>query len=143
MQMTLNTPALLFPTVSLLLLAYTNRFMALARLIRSLHARYAENHDERTRAQIDSLRRRVVLIKNMQFTGILSILLCVVCMFALYTGYEQLGVILFGASLALLALSLVLTLVEIQTSVSALSVELQDMEDRCTSHCAEVERAEG
>ena len=40
MEITFNTPALLFPAISLLLLAYTNRYLALANLIRKLHDEY-------------------------------------------------------------------------------------------------------
>lgn len=129
MQITLSTPALLFPAVSLLLLAYTNRFLALASLIRNLHTRYNSSHDERLRAQINTLRKRVTLIKQMQFTGILSLLICVVCMCVLYAGFIQLGEILFAVSLAVMMASLILTLIEIQISVSALNMELEDMED--------------
>jgi len=129
MQITLTTPALLFPAVSLLLLAYTNRFLALASLIRNLHTRYASNHDEQTREQIDILRRRVVLVKQMQFTGILSLLCCVVSMCGLYAGFIIFGELMFAASLAVMMWSLILTLIEIQISVNALNMELKDMEE--------------
>jgi hypothetical protein len=39
-QLSLTTPALLFSAISLLLLAYTNRFLAYASVVRNLHARY-------------------------------------------------------------------------------------------------------
>ena len=129
MQITLTTPALLFPAVSLLLLAYTNRFLALASLIRNLHTRYNNSHDQRTKTQIDTLRKRVVLIKQMQFTGILSLLFCVVSMCGLYAGAIIFGELMFGASLTVMMWSLVLTLIEIQISVNALNVELEDMEE--------------
>ena len=129
MQITLTTPALLFPAVSLLLLAYTNRFLALASLIRNLHSRYNDSHNARIKTQIDRLRQRVVLIKQMQFTGILSLLFCVVSMCGLYAGYITFGELMFAASLAVMMWSLILTLIEIQISVNALNVELEDMEE--------------
>jgi len=129
MQITLTTPALLFPAVSLLLLAYTNRFLALASLIRSLHTRYNSNQDKRTKSQIETLRKRVTLVKQMQFTGILSLLFCVVSMCGLYAGYIKFGELMFAVSLAVMMWSLILTLIEIQISVNALNVELEDMED--------------
>ena len=86
MEITLTTPALLFPTVSLLLLAYTNRFLTLATIIRSLYDRYHNDGDESLVPQIQNLRYRVYLIRNMQIAGVLSLLLCVLSMFALFAG---------------------------------------------------------
>jgi hypothetical protein len=91
MELSLTTPALLFPAVSLLLLAYTNRFLAIAALIRELHSRYKNNRDELLIAQIANLRQRVMLIRNMQALGVSSLLLCVVCMFVLFAGWVALG----------------------------------------------------
>ena len=59
MDLSLTTPALLFPAISLLLLAYTNRFLTLANLIRDLHARYTANPDQILLWQLRSLRYRV------------------------------------------------------------------------------------
>lgn len=130
MEITLTTPALLFPTVSLLLLAYTNRFLALAALIRNLHSQYQENGDEGIIRQIENLRTRVVLIKNMQALGVSSLLLCVVCMGALFAGWELAGKVVFGTSLVLLTASLALSIREIQISVNALNLLLRDLEVR-------------
>ena len=129
MEISLTTPALLFPAISLLLLAYTNRFMALANLIRSLKTRYATTHDRLVYSQIENLRTRLVLIKNMQAYGISSIFGCVFCMFILFAGYNTLGKYVFGLSLILLMISLALALREIQISVNALALELNDLEE--------------
>ena len=83
MDFTLSTPALLFPTVSLLMLAYTNRFLTLATIIRGLHDRYKNDQDDNLLGQIANLRYRVYLIRNMQIFGVLSLLFCVISMFAL------------------------------------------------------------
>ncbi|MBC5773794.1 DUF2721 domain-containing protein [Pontibacter sp. KCTC 32443] len=129
MEITLTTPALLFPAISLLLLAYTNRFMALANLIRSLKKRYATTHSHLVFGQIENLRTRLVLIRNMQALGISSMFGCVFCMFILFAGYDTTGKYLFGLSLLLLLGSLGLALREIQISVNALTLELNDLEE--------------
>ncbi len=129
MEIDLTTPALLFPAISLLLLAYTNRFLALASLIRGLHRQYKEQPNSIIIGQIRNLRRRVVLIRNMQAFGITSLLFCVVCMFLLFAGEVTLGKYIFGASLILLIVSLALSVVEIQISVRALNLQLSDFEE--------------
>ena len=128
MEITLTTPALLFPAISLLLLAYTNRFLTLATLIRSLHGKYKEKPDENIWGQIKNLRLRVKLIRNMQALGVLSLLLCVVCMFVIFTGNLKLAEFIFGVSLILLILSLAVSAWEIQISVKALNIQLSDLE---------------
>ncbi|MBC5993408.1 DUF2721 domain-containing protein [Pontibacter cellulosilyticus] len=129
MEITLTTPALLFPAISLLLLAYTNRFIALANLIRSLKQRYASTHSHLVYGQIKNLRTRLILIRNMQAFGISSIFGCVACMFILFAGYSTAGKYLFGLSMVLLMFSLALALREIQISVNALQLELDDLEE--------------
>lgn len=128
MELTLGTPSLIFPAVSLLLLAYTNRFLALASLIRDLQAQYSSSHRESLLAQIDNLRRRVRLIQYMQAAGVASLLLCVICMFLIFGGFMSLAGILFAASLILMMLSLALSVREIWISVTALNIQLADME---------------
>lgn len=130
MSFTINTPALLFPAITLLMLAYTNRFLALATLIRNLHTKYKQVPDERAiiQEQIKNLKRRLDLIKQMQAAGILSFFLCVLCMLFVYFGYEVLAFSTFGSSLGLLLLSLALSLNEIYISTRALEIELKDME---------------
>lgn len=124
MQMTLTTPALLFPALSLLLLAYTNRFLTIAGLIRNLHKERGNKTDERIRGQIANLRRRIVLIKNMQFWGISSLFLCVVSMFCLFVNWITAGQIIFAGSLMALMASLGISIYEIHISVRALNIEL-------------------
>ncbi|AMC99110.1 MULTISPECIES: DUF2721 domain-containing protein [Halomonas] len=126
--MTLTTPALLFPAISLLLLAYTNRFLVLAQLIRKLAEEERSLHQDATTRQILLLRRRISLTKRMQVAGVLSFLLCTLSMFALFLSLELLGMILFGASLVTLSVSLVYSLWEVTISTNALNVQLQDIE---------------
>ncbi|HQF55542.1 MAG TPA: DUF2721 domain-containing protein [Fibrobacteria bacterium] len=128
MELTISTPALLFPTVSLLMLAYTNRFLGLAAIIRKLHADWKASPDPIFLDQIQNLRRRLRLIRDMQTMGILALLLCVVCMILLLMGLVVAAKWVFGASLALMTASLGLSLVEIQLSGGALSLHLRDIE---------------
>ena len=128
MDIDLTTPSLLFPAISLLLLAYTNRFLALASLIRSLHARYQSERDAGILAQIGNLRRRVALIRSMQSLGAGSLLLCVVCMFVLFAGLEAAGKVVFACSLVLMMASLAVSIWEIWISVGALNIQLSDLE---------------
>lgn len=128
MEITLTTPAILFPAVSLLLVAYTNRFNAVSMRIRSLHAQYKENPDVLLEGQIDSLRKRINIIKNMQRFGVLSLFLCVFCLVVLFGGNVFWGKVIFGLSLIFMMFSLGLALWEISLSVEALNIELSDMQ---------------
>ena len=128
MDITINTPALFFPAISLLMLAYTNRFLGLANIIRNLHAAWKISPDPVYVEQIRNLRRRLRLIRDMQTLGIMSIILSVVCMFLLFRDYVHAANIVFGASLVLMLASLVVSLWEIQLSGGALNVHLRDME---------------
>ena len=128
MEITLTTPALLFPAVSLLLLAFTNRFLAIATLIRQLHRNYVENPKTLLEGQLKNLRKRLLLIRVMQMFGVLSLFLCVLAMFFIYLKVAGWGEVLFGISLVSLLLSLFISLREIQLSTKALDIELSDME---------------
>lgn len=128
MNLTISTPAILFPAISLLLLAYTNRFMALASLIRNLKQQFLANHNQNLLGQITNLRKRIYLIRNMQACGIASFVLCVVCMLVLFFNYQILAQYIFGGSLMLLLISLYLSLREIQISIEALKIELSEIE---------------
>ena len=129
MNLSINTPALLFPAISLIMLAYTNRFLALASLVRNLHAKYsAENKDGLIHSQITNLRYRLRLIKNIQAAGISSFITCIICMFFIYIEKELIAEILFAISLLFFSASLFMSLIEIQLSTKALEYELSDME---------------
>jgi len=130
MNITLTTPALLFPTVSLLMLAYTNRFLTLATIIRTLHDRYKSNQDENLLGQIANLRYRVYLIRNMQIFGVLSLLFCVASMFALFAGWTAGGQWSFAIAMVLMIVSLGISLRELQVSVGALDLLLMELEEQ-------------
>lgn len=128
--MDLTTPALLFPAISLLLLAYTNRFLVLGQLIRQLHGQTEEQHGEVIIRQIDNLRRRIVLTKSMQGLGVLSFILCSLAMLFIFINLIYLAELSFGISLFLLVLSLLVSLYEIMISTRAIEIELEDLEKR-------------
>jgi len=127
MELTLTTPALLFPTVSLVLLAYTNRFLAVAALIRKLVNDYQHKEDKRLADQIRNLKVRLRLIRDMQMFSIAALFLSVLCMFSLFYGEELIAKYIFGASLISLLVSLGMSLREIQISTHALSIQLKDI----------------
>lgn len=129
MELQISTPALLFSAITLLMLAFTNRFLAIANLIRGLHKKYLENpNEEIIIGQIHNLKQRLSMIKNMQLCGVLSFLLCVICMFLIFTENQQSAKYVFIASMLSLLVSLGISLVEILISTRALNLEIQDME---------------
>lgn len=128
MNLTLSIPALLFPAISLTMLAYNARYLAIAALIRSLHASYQETKSEAVRLQVKKLRKRLTIIKNMQAVAIISFILAVITMFLIYIELSFWANIIFGISLFALMFSLILSLVEVQLSTKALSIQLGDME---------------
>ncbi len=130
MEITFNTPAVLFPAISLLMLAYTNRFLALANLIRKLHEEYETGKDKKLiMLQIMGLRRRLYYVRWMQGLGVLSFLICVTTMFCIYSGWQAVAQALFAFSLIALSFSLIFSLIEIVQSTNALELELSDMQD--------------
>lgn len=132
MEITLTTPAFLFPAATFLLIAYTSRFLALGARIRLLHEKYLNSSSAQVLQQIISLRKRVILIKYMQGFGVFGLFLCVSCICALFAGYKDAGQYLFATSLACFLASLAISLVEIHLSVEALNFELSDIEHMIT-----------
>jgi len=128
-QLTLTTPALLFSAISLIMLAYTNRFLAYAAIVRQLRDEYLRRKDKHVIQQIKNLRLRLKLTRYMQISGILSLLLCVLTMFLIYIENQQTAVWVFGVGLLLLILSLGFLIWEIQISTKALRVHLSTIED--------------
>ena len=129
MELTLTTPALLFSAISLIMLAYTNRFLSYATLVRSLHDKYMQSKSPIILWQIKNLRTRLHLTRSMQISGIMSLLLCVVSMFLIYIDVPIVAAYVFAVALLLLIISLALLIREIQISVHALNLHLKDIED--------------
>ena len=128
-QLTLTTPALLFSAISLIMLAYTNRFLAYAAVVRSLHDKYKKDKNQVLIRQIKNLRQRLYLTRSMQIFGITSLLLCVTTMFLIYIEQHVVAIWVFGLALILLIISLGLLIREIQISVEALEYHLSDLEN--------------
>ncbi len=129
MEINFNTPALLFPAISLIMLAYTNRFLAIASRIRNLHEKYkGQENPKIIHGQIKNLRYRLKLIKNMQAFGVIAFLSCILCMYFIYVNQPGWASFMFSLSLILFAISLCMSLLEIQLSTKALELELSDME---------------
>lgn len=128
MELSITTPALFFSAISLLMLAFTNRFLALAQVVRNLHAAYKEKPSEIIVGQIRNIRKRLHLIRAMQITGISSLLLCVLCMFLIYIKFQIIAEVIFGIANVLLIMSLAMSVWEIQISVKALDLHLSDVE---------------
>jgi hypothetical protein len=126
---TLTTPALLFSAISLILLAYTNRFMAYTQVVRNLHKQYVENPSTVLKGQINNLRKRLYLIRTMQLLGVSSLFLCVITMFLLFIGWVMIAAWIFGVALLLMCTSLAVSIWEIQISVKALELHLSNMEE--------------
>ena len=127
-ELTLITPTLLFSAVSLIMLAYTNRFLSYAQLVRTLKDRYMEDRSKVTHAQIQNLRKRLSLTRNMQIFGVLSLLLCVITMFLIYINLQFLSAIIFAIALILFIVSLTLSVWELLLSTKSLNIYLSDMD---------------
>jgi hypothetical protein len=128
MELTLSIPALLFPAISLTMLAYNARYLAIAALIRQLHQKYQETESKSIGLQVQQLRKRLTIIKNMQATAIFSFLLAVITMYLIYVEVSFWANLVFSVSLFALMVSLILSLIEVQLSTKALAIQLKDME---------------
>ena len=129
MTLSIETPALLFSATSLNLLAYTNRFLTIAQIIRNLKKNYDDNHNKNILLEIKNLNLRLTLIRYMQLFGVMCLFLSVFAMLLLYVNQENLGIYFFGASLLCLLISLGISFWEISISVNALRVHLKDLSE--------------
>jgi hypothetical protein len=130
MDMTITTPSLLFPAISLLLLAYTNRFVVLTNVIRQLSSVEDATSKTLVRRQIDNLRLRIQVIRRMQAFGVLSFVLCTLSMFSLLLNWTLAGQLLFANSLILLVISLMFSFYEVNISTEAINIELEKFDER-------------
>ncbi|MDC6404128.1 MULTISPECIES: DUF2721 domain-containing protein [Maribacter] len=129
MELTLGIPALLFPAISLTMLAYNARYLAIAALIRQLHQKFEETGSKSVGLQVKKLQKRLTIIKNMQATAILSFLLAVITMSLIYVQLTFWANLVFGISLLALMISLILSFIEVQLSTKALEIQLKNMEN--------------
>jgi hypothetical protein len=129
LELTLNTPALLFPALTLIMLAYTNRFLAISSLIRNLYREYEKERTDMMLSQIYNLKHRLRLIRDMQVMGVLSLLSCVFSMAFIYFRLQTAAQWIFGLGLLLLAGSLFVSVYEIVISTKALNIQLSNLEE--------------
>lgn len=122
--LTITTPAVLFSSISLLFLAYTQRFLSLANLIRQL---YKDRHDEFASLQIQNLQHRIYLMRQMQVFGVISYILCGTSMISIYFKLDDIGNWLFCSSIFSLIISLVISLREVWISTGALDIALSEI----------------
>ncbi|MEO6095183.1 MAG: DUF2721 domain-containing protein [Fibrobacteria bacterium] len=127
MRIDIATPALLFPAISLLMLAFTNRFLGLASVIRQIHKTHSEAPKPVYLRELESLRKRIRLIRDMQSLGVLGLIFCTSCMFLLFRGFYRSGEAMFAASMLCMLASLGLSFIEIRISVRALDFHLLDL----------------
>jgi hypothetical protein len=127
MTLHIETPALLFSATSLILLAYTNRFLTIAQIVRSLKQNYEDKESAKTLLEIKNLNLRLTLIRYMQMFGVLSLFLSVFAMLLLFLDQQLIGIYLFGLSLFSLLVSLGISFWEISISVNALRLHLSDL----------------
>ena len=127
-ELTLITPTFLFSAISLIFLAYTNRFLAYTSLVRNLKEKYLADKSNVTKAQIENLKKRLNLTRLMQMFGVASLLLCVITMLLIYIGSQTVAAIIFGIALLFLIISLALSVWEINISSKSIQIHLSDME---------------
>lgn len=127
-ELTLITPTFLFSAISLIFLAYTNRFLAYTSLVRNLKEKYLADKSNVTKAQIENLKKRLKLTRLMQLYGVASLLLCVATMFLIYVGFQTVSAVIFGIALLFLIISLALSVWEINISSKSILIHLSDME---------------
>ena len=129
MELSVNIPALLFPAISLIMLAYTNRFLALSNRVRILHEKYQSQEQRHIIfGQIKNLKYRIKLIQNMQTYGVATLLLSILSMFFIFIQYQIVAQVIFAISLITFSISIFLSLIEIRLSTRAIELELSDME---------------
>jgi len=132
MNLQIETPALLFSATSLILLAYPNRFLTIAQIVRGLKKTYDQDHSKSILLQIKNLNLRLSLIRYMQLFGVLCLFLSVFAMLCLFLEQQTLGIYLFAGSLLSLLASLGISFWEISISVTALRLHLSDLIDEKT-----------
>ena len=128
--LSLTTPGMLFPAISLLMLAYTNRFLGLATLVRNLASGWRDNPVKSIESQVANLKFRLELLRHAQAFGVLSLFFCTASILVILLEANVLAIVLFAAALALMMISLVYSLTEIYMSVRAIQMELDDIFER-------------
>jgi len=125
MSLNITDPAILFPGISLLFLAYTNRYLALANIIRQLNKVIDDHFDENREKQIQDLLARVKLIRLMQLFGIMAFISCILSISCMLFGFQTAGEYAFGGSMACMFVSLCTAFIEVSKSGDGLRLEIE------------------
>lgn len=129
-ELTLTTPSIMFSAISLIMLAYTNRFLAYAQLVRNLTAEFNKSPNKLAKQQLENLTKRLYLARSMQVYGIMSLLLCVLCTLFIFINMQTVAIITFVIALILLVISLAISVNEIFISVKALEYHLDTFKSK-------------
>lgn len=130
MDITITTPALLFPAISVLFLAYANRYLAITNRTRELHSLFKATQSFYAKKQVDSLRKRIRLIILMQLFAVMGIICCVLTMGLVFLDMQWMATASFLTGMILIVLSLLVSLWELLISTQALNIELQNIEGK-------------
>lgn len=134
MELTISTPSLLFSAISLLMLAYTNRFIAVANLVRQFVHMYDEKQDDNILRQLKNFQIRLKIIKFTQIFGVTSFIFCVISMLLIFLSHDFIAEIVFICSLVTMIISLSLSLQEVFLSIGALNIEMNRVEKLSKKH---------
>ena len=129
-------PAALFPAIPLMMISFGNRYMSMASLIRKIHdeviAKKLARKDRETNRylkQIAILRKRLMLNRATSTLAAISFIANLIAMYFVYMDDLFLFASTFVASLIAFCVSLILYIIELQLSTTALDTHLQDLED--------------
>ncbi len=130
----LTYAAFLFPAIPLMMLTFGNRWIAISKLIRQMHADFIDKKNRNEAAkkyltQIKILNLRLQYVKYMQlFSGLAFIF----NLFSILVGIFDIMITpyLFSFAIILFSLALCIFIVEINLSSKALKTHLEDIEDQ-------------
>ena len=122
-------PALLFPAIPLMMIVFGNRYSSLSKLIRDLHDRVLKEDEVRDKFTelIELLTDRLFLVKSMQTLAGLAFIANLLTIFFRYIDVPSVAFSLFGVATILLSAAILLFVIEIQKSSSALSKHISDL----------------
>lgn len=128
MEITLTTPALLFPAIAILMLGYVNRYLGTASVIRTFKKDYDAGYKHiEVVSQINILKKRIELSRQMLTAGILALLFACLSMFLIFAGLQLAGIVIFSLSLIAMIISMFISLYETSLSNKALLIEVNDI----------------
>lgn len=122
----ISTPALVFPALSVLMLAYTNKFIAISKRVRTLHSDHQLNPSPKIHSQIKVMLKRMSYIRNMQITALSGFSSNLLSIAFIFMGFNTIALIFFTLGLLLVLISLIICIIEIYTSTETMALLLED-----------------